>query len=696
MAKVQFRYGEHEVTLEAGEVARQADGAVLARMGDTMVLVTVVAKKEVAEAADFFPLTVNYQERTYAAGRIPGGFFKREGRPSEKEILFSRLIDRPVRPLFPEGFFHEVQIIATVISYNPDIDTDVPSLLGASAALRLAGLPMAATLAAARVAMADGRFILNPTITQIKNSPLDLVVAGTRDAVLMVEAEARQVPEETLLEAIFEAQGQFGIVVDAVEALASEFPPKAFSWKLPQDDEAVLAQLRDLSLSRFQEAYSIADKQERQDACDKARKAALTVFADAAMQKQNQAKRLIKQVEQEVVRHRILEGLSRIDGRSTRAIRPISIRPGFLPRTHGSCLFTRGETQALVVATLGTSKDEQVIDALSGEYTERFMLHYNFPPYCVGETGLVGSPKRREIGHGKLARKAISGVMPSSSTFDYTLRVVSEITESNGSSSMATVCGTSVALMDAGVPLSGHVAGIAMGLVKEGNHFSVLSDILGDEDHLGDMDFKVAGTSSGVTALQMDMKTTGINKEIMRLALSQAREGLGHILGIMAQAIPHPRSEVSRFAPRITVIKVAPEKIRDIIGKGGSVIRALCEATGTTIEVADDGTVKIAAITEEAAEAAKARIVSLTGELEVGQVLEGTVTKIFDFGALVAIAPGKEALVHVSQIAKTRVNRVEDHLSLGQKVRVKVMEPDEKGRARLSIRALLEEGVQGG
>jgi polyribonucleotide nucleotidyltransferase len=688
LVKKTFQIGGRDITLETGEVAKQADGAVLVNMEDTVVLVTVVGKKDTLPGQDFLPLTVNYQERTYAAGRIPGGFFKREGRPSEKEILISRLMDRPLRPLFAKNFTHEVQIIATVVSYAGTMETDIPSMIGASAALALAGLPVEATMGAVRVGYKDGQFLLNPSIAEMKDSALDLVVAGTDEAVLMVESEARELSESVMLDAVYFGHEAIREIVAAIDAFVDEAGVKVFPWQPPEINESLKQTIEEAFKADIEAAYGIAEKQLRHEKLDAIRAEAIERFAN---DDPNTIKGIFKELESQCVRQRILAGQPRIDGRSTRAIRPITIKPGFLPRTHGSALFTRGETQALVVATLGTERDEQIIDALMGEYSDRFMVHYNFPPYAVGETGQVGSPKRREIGHGKLAKRGLMAVLPEPSKFDYTIRLVSEITESNGSSSMATVCGGSLALMDAGVPIKTHVGGIAMGLIKEGSRFAVLSDILGDEDHLGDMDFKVAGTRQGVTALQMDMKTTGISKAIMEKALAQAREGLNHIITLMEEALPAPRSELSRYAPRILTFKINPEKIRDVIGKGGAVIRALIEETGCTIDIADDGTVKIGCTVPEAGEAAKEKILAIVTDIEPGAIYEGVVTKILDFGAFVALAPGKEGLLHISQIAKQRVNKVEDVLQVGQKVKVKVLPPDEKGRLRLSIRALLED-----
>ena len=690
--KKTFQYGRHQVTLETGEIARQADGAVIVNMDDTVVLVTAVAKTEVKPGQDFFPLTVDYQEKTYAAGRIPGGFFKREGKPTEKETLTSRLIDRPIRPLFPDGFFNEIQVIATVMSSNPDVDSDIPALIGASAALTLAGVPFNGPIGAARVGYIDGQYVLNPSNTELKNSKLDLVVAGTAHAVLMVESEAEQLPEDVMLGAVVYGHDQMQKVINVINELADEAGKDAWDWKAPEPQTALTEQMKGICGDELSSAYSIKQKQARMAAVDEVRNRvfAAMITEDMDTVQANVIKDLFHHLEAQVVRGRILAGEPRIDGRDTRTVRPITIRTGVLPRTHGSALFTRGETQALVVATLGTGRDEQTIEDLTGGYSEHFMLHYNMPPFATGETGRVGSPKRREIGHGRLAKRALYACLPAKEEFGYTIRVVSEITESNGSSSMASVCGGSLALMDAGVPMKAHVAGIAMGLIKEGNRFAVLTDILGDEDHLGDMDFKVAGTDNGVTALQMDIKIEGITKEIMQVALTQAREARMHILGIMnaAESSPH---EMSQYAPRIISIKINPEKIRDVIGKGGATIRALTEETGTQIDIAEDGTVKIACTSSEAGEAAKKRIEDLTAEVEVGRIYEGAVLKILDFGAIVNVLPGRDGLLHISQIAQERVNAVSDYLKEGQVVRVKVLEADEKGRLRLSMKAVAEE-----
>ncbi len=695
MAKVTktFQYGAHTVTLETGEIARQASGACLARMGDTVVLATVVAKREADPGKDFFPMTVDYQERTYAAGRIPHGFFRREGRPSENEILISRLIDRPVRPLFPEGFTNEVQIIVTVMSHHPDVDADIISLLASSAALMLSGAPFNGPVGAARVGYRDGQYLLNPSPKEVESSMLDLVVAGTDKAVLMVESEARMLTEEVMLGAVMFGHEQMQAAIQAIRELAKDAGAKRWDWHPPVDDAALKDAIKASFGQAISDAYGIAEKVARQDKMAELRNAAVGKFAAEGSAEGTKEKvlKLVGDLEYRTVRDRILSGNPRIDGRDTRKVRPITIRTGVLPRTHGSALFTRGETQGIVVTTLGTGKDAQMIDSLGGEYKDPFMLHYNFPPYSVGETGRVGSPKRREIGHGRLAKRAIIAVLPEMETYPYTLRVVSEITESNGSSSMATVCGTSLALMDAGVPIKAPVAGVAMGLIKEEARFAVLTDIIGDEDHLGDMDFKVAGTEQGITALQMDIKIEGITREIMEKALSQAKEGRLHILGEMNKALATPRAELSEFAPRIITIKINPEKIRDVIGKGGATIRAICEATGTTIDITDDGTVKIASVDAAAGQEAKRRVEEITSDIEVGMVYEGKVAKLMDFGAFVTILPGRDGLVHISQISHERVERVGDKLREGDQVRVKVLEVDRQGRIRLSMKALVEQ-----
>jgi polyribonucleotide nucleotidyltransferase len=690
--KKTFNFGRHQVTLETGEIARQADGAVLVTMDDTVVLVTCVGRREVKPGQDFFPLTVDYQEKTYAAGRIPGGFFKREGRPSEKEILTSRLIDRPLRPLFPSGFYNEVQVIATVLSINPEVDSDIPAMIGASAAVTLSGIPFDGPIGAARVGYLDGEYVLNPTKTELESSKLNLVVAGTEQAVLMVESEANELSEEVMLGAVVYGHEQMKAAIDAINELADEGGKDDWEWEPAASDSMLVDKLRALVESDYNEAYRLKSKSLRSTRLDEIKKKAwdACVLVDDNPADANVVRGILKEMEAKIVRGQILSGEPRIDGRNTRTVRPISIRPTILPRVHGSVLFTRGETQAIVTTTLGTGQDEQRIDALQGEYTERFMMHYNFPPFSTGETGRVGSPKRREIGHGRLAKRALLAVLPSKEEFGYTLRVVSEITESNGSSSMASVCGGCLALMDAGVPLKGHVAGIAMGLIKDGGRFAVLTDILGDEDHLGDMDFKVAGTERGITALQMDIKIQGITREIMKVALDQAREGRMHILGIMKQAVPGPRQEMSNYAPRIIKMKINPDKIREVIGKGGSVIQALTRETGTTIDIEDDGTISIACLSAEAGEDAMNRIRAITAEVEVGKVYEGPVLRLLDFGAIVQLLPGKDGLLHISQIAHERVNAVSDYLKEGQVVKVKVLEADDKGRVRLSRKALLD------
>lgn len=696
--KKSFQYGQHVVTLETGEIARQATGAVLVSMGDTVVLVSVVAAKEVKPGQDFFPLTVEYQERTYAAGKIPGGFFKREGKPSEKEILTCRLIDRPLRPLFPEGFYNDVQIIATVMSVDPEIDSDIPAMLGASAALAVAGVPFEGPMAAARVGYVDGQYILNPTKTQLATSQLDLVVAGTETAVLMVESEAAGLPEDVMLGAVVFGHEQSQAAINAILDLAEEGGKDLWDWQPAAKDEALIAQLRALSEEGLQAAYRIRQKQARTQAIDelKARVFAEVIPADADTLRVNQIKGVFKDLEAQIVRGQILDGYPRIDGRDNRTVRPITIRNSVLPRAHGSSLFTRGETQAIVVATLGTKQDEQRIDSIHGEHTDRFMLHYNFPPYSTGETGRVGVPKRREIGHGNLAKRALKAVLPSEADFGYSMRVVSEITESNGSSSMASVCGGCLSLLDAGVPLKAHVAGVAMGLIKDGNRFAVLTDILGDEDHLGDMDFKVAGTEDGVTALQMDIKITGITKEIMRVALDQAKAGRLHILGLMKASLGGAREELSAHAPRMITVRINPDKIRDIIGKGGAVIRALTEETGTSIDIADDGVITIASVDMAGAEEARRRIQAIAAEVVIGQVYEGKVTRLMEkngkmYGALVEVMTGKEGLLHISQVAHERVSNLTDYINVGDTVNVKVLEVDGTGRIALSMKVLLPE-----
>jgi len=690
-----FRYGDHEVTLETGEVARQADGAVMASMGDTAVLVTATAKKEAAPNAAFFPLTVNYQERTYAGGKIPGGFFKREGRPGEKETLTCRLIDRPLRPLFPDGFYNEVQIVATVVSVDPEINPDIPAMLGASAALAISGLPFAGPIGGVRVGHVDGDYVLNPTATQLQDSALDLVVAGTADAVLMVESEARQLSEDVMLGAVLFGHEQMQTAIDAINAMAEAVGKPAWDWQPPEKDEALAEAVRNAAASDVTAAYQIADKQDRQARLDEIADAVVAQLATeegAEGPDAGAVKEALGDLQKTTVRSRILDGEPRIDGRDTRTVRPLTIRTGVLPRTHGSALFTRGETQALVTATLGTARDAQMIDAIEGKYDDPFMLHYNFPPYSVGETGFMGSPKRREIGHGKLAKRAIMGVLPDlEKEFPYVMRVVSEITESNGSSSMASVCGSSLALMDAGVPVSAPVAGVAMGLIKDGDKFAVLTDILGDEDHLGDMDFKVAGSKDGITALQMDIKIGGITREIMQVALEQALEGRLHILAAMNDAISAPREEVSEWAPRIFTIKIDVDKIRDVIGKGGATIRSITEETGANVDIEDDGTINVSAVDKAAADLAIKRIEDITRDIEAGQIYEGKVVRLMDFGAFVNLVPGRDGLVHISQIANYRVEKVSDELAEGQTVRVKVLEVDRQGKIRLSMKALADE-----
>lgn len=683
-----FQYGQHTVTLETGEIARQASGAVVVSVEDTVVLATVVARKDAKPGQDFFPLTVDYLEKTYAAGKIPGGFFKREGRPSEKETLTSRLIDRPIRPLFPEGYLNEVQVIIHVLSVNPEIDPDIPAMIGASAALCIAGIPFAGPIGAARVGYANGQYILNPTTTELKTSQMDLVVAGTETAVLMVESEAQQLSEEVMLGAVVFGHDQMKVVIDAIHDLVAEGGKPEVEWAPAPKNEALIARIGELAGAKVRDAYQTREKSARQQ---KLKSLSSEVMAELAAAGEaadaGDVGNILFDMEAKVVRSQILDGEPRIDGRDTRTVRPISIRSSVLPRTHGSALFTRGETQALVVATLGTARDSQKIDALMGEYTDDFMMHYNMPPFATGETGRVGTPKRREIGHGRLAKRALIAALPNPEDFSYSVRLVSEITESNGSSSMASVCGGCLALMDAGVPMKAHVAGIAMGLIKEGGKFAVLSDILGDEDHLGDMDFKVAGTAAGITALQMDIKIQGITKEIMQVALAQAKEGRQHILGEMQKAMPTVKTELSDFAPRLITIRINPEKIRDVIGKGGAVIRALTEETGTQIDISDEGVVTIASVDAAAGQEAKRRIEELTASVEVGKTYDGTVLKLLDFGAIVQVMPGKDGLLHISQIANERVNAVADYLKEGQQVRVKVLETDERGRLKLSMKA---------
>ena len=692
-----FMFGQHEVTLTTGEIARQASGAVVVQMGDTVILATVVAKKETKPGQDFFPLTVDYIEKTYAAGKFPGGFFKREGRPSEHETLTSRLIDRPIRPLFPDGFFNEVQVIIHVLSVDPEINPDIPSMIGASAALTISGIPFKGPIGACRVGYVNGGFVCNPTVSQLKDSRLDLVVAGTERAVLMVESEADCLPEQTMLDAVMFGHQQMQVAINAIHELTAEAGKPAWDWQPAPKNEALIARVHEIAQADIEEAYTIRSKQAR---TEKLRsiyekvEATLTADAEAAgteVPDMNEVHGILFEMEAHVVRTNILEGKPRIDGRDTRTVRPIEIRQSILPRTHGSALFTRGETQALVLTTLGTKQDEQIIDSIMGESRDRFIMHYNMPPFATGETGRVGSPKRREIGHGRLAKRALKAVLPSPEEFNYSIRVVSEICESNGSSSMASVCGGCLSMLDAGVPLKDYVAGVAMGLIKEGNKFAVLTDILGDEDHLGDMDFKVAGTENGVTALQMDIKIEGITAEIMQAALAQAHEGRMHILGKMHEMAGDGAKELSVWAPRLLTLKINPEKIRDVIGKGGATIRGLCEETGCQIDIEDDGTVTIASNDTERANLAKKRIEDITADVEVGKVYEGPVIKLLDFGAIVGLLPGKDGLLHISQIANERVNQVSDYLQEGQTVRVKVIGFDEKNRPRLSMKALLNE-----
>lgn len=692
-----FRFGNHDVTLTTGEIARQATGACICQMDDTVVLATVVAKKETKPGQDFFPLTVDYIEKTYAAGKIPGGFFKREGRPSEKETLTSRLIDRPIRPLFPDGFFNEVQVIIHVLSADPAVDPDIPAMIGASAALAISGIPFRGPIGACRVGYINDEIVINPTTEELKTSRLDLVVAGTERAVLMVESEADILPEKTMLEAVMAGHKAMQVCIQAINELVAEAGKPAWDWQPAPKNEVLVARIVELCDAGLKEAYGIRSKQARTEklrevyaACE----AQLVADAEAAGTEapdMNEVHGILFELEAKLVRSNILNGEPRIDGRDTRTVRPIEIRQSVLPRTHGSALFTRGETQALVLTTLGTKQDEQIIDGLCEETHDRFMLHYNMPPFATGETGRVGSPKRREIGHGRLAKRALKAVLPTAEEFQYTIRVVSEITESNGSSSMASVCGGCLSMLDAGVPLKDYVAGVAMGLIKEGNKFAVLTDILGDEDHLGDMDFKVAGTAEGVTALQMDIKIEGITAEIMQAALAQAHEGRQHILGKMHEMAGGGAKELSDFAPRMISFKIDQDKIREVIGKGGATIRALTEETGTTINIEDDGTVTIASPDTARVEEARRRIEIITAKIEVGQIYEGTVQRLLDFGAIVQLLPGKDGLLHISQIANERVNQVSDYLKEGQQVRVKVIEADEKGRVRLSMKALLKD-----
>lgn len=692
-----FMFGQHEVTLTTGEIARQASGAVVVQMGDTVILATVVAKKETKPGQDFFPLTVDYIEKAYAAGKFPGGFFKREGRPSEHETLTSRLIDRPIRPLFPDGFFNEVQVIIHVLSVDPEINPDIPSMIGASAALTISGIPFKGPIGACRVGYVNGGFVCNPTVSQLKDSRLDLVVAGTERAVLMVESEADCLPEQTMLDAVMFGHQQMQVAINAIHELTAEAGKPAWDWQPAPKNEALIARVHEIAQADIEEAYTIRSKQSRTEklrAIYEKVEAQLTADAEAAgteVADMNEVHGILFEMEAHVVRTNILEGKPRIDGRDTRTVRPIEIRQSILPRTHGSALFTRGETQALVLTTLGTKQDEQIIDNIMGESRDRFIMHYNMPPFATGETGRVGSPKRREIGHGRLAKRALKAVLPSAEEFNYSIRVVSEICESNGSSSMASVCGGCLSMLDAGVPLRDYVAGVAMGLIKEGNKFAVLTDILGDEDHLGDMDFKVAGTENGVTALQMDIKIEGITAEIMQAALAQAHEGRMHILGKMHEMAGDGAKELSVWAPRLLTLKINPEKIRDVIGKGGATIRGLCEETGCQIDIEDDGTVTIASNDTQRAEFAKKRIEEITADVEVGKIYEGPVVKLLDFGAIIGLLPGKDGLLHISQIANERVNQVSDYLQEGQTVRVKVIGFDDKNRPRLSMKALLNE-----
>jgi polyribonucleotide nucleotidyltransferase len=683
----QFKYGEHLVTLETGEIARQADAAVMVDLAGTVVLVTAVGKREASPDTDFFPLRVDYQEKAYAAGKIPGGFFKREGRPSEKETLTARLIDRPVRPLFPEGFNNDVQITATVMSLNPEVDPDIAALIGASAALTLSGMPFKGPIGACRVGFIDEKYVLNPTASQLDDSLLDLVVAGTQNAVLMVESEADMLSEEEMLGAVVFGHEQMQTAINAIRELAAEVGVKAWDWTATGADEALVSLVKENAGAAVSAAYQIADKQARQQAVKQARTAVVEKLSADGQYAAKAVKALIEDLEYNTVRAMILNDAKRIDGRDLETVRPITIRTGVLPRTHGSALFTRGETQALVVATLGTGRDAQVIDAIEGEYKETFLFHYNFPPYCVGEIGMMGSPKRREVGHGRLAKRGVQAVMPDQEEFPYVIRVVSEITESNGSSSMASVCGSSLALMDAGVPTLAPVAGIAMGLIKEGDSFAILSDIMGDEDHLGDMDFKVAGSEDGITALQMDIKIDGITPEIMSKALQQAKKGRLHILGKMAEALSAPREQMSDYAPRIISFSIDPSKIRDVIGKGGATIRSITEETGASIDITDDGLVKVASVDREAGDEARRRIEQITAEVEVGKIYEGRVARLMDFGAFVTVLPGKDGLVHISQISDEHVEKVSDKLAEGDIVRVKVLEIDRQGRVRLSMKA---------
>ena len=693
-----FRFGDNDVTLTTGEVARQASGACVVQMGDTVVLATVVAKKEAKEGQDFFPLTVDYVEKAYAAGRFPGGFFKREGRPSEHETLTSRLIDRPIRPLFPDGFYNEVQVICTVVSADPEVDPDIPAMLGASAALQISGIPFKGPIAGCRVGYINGQYVCNPHVSQMADSKLDLVVAGTSRAVLMVESEADRLPEDVMLGAVSFGHQQMQVAIEAINSLVEEAGKPAWDWQPPAKNEALIARIRELAFDGLKAAYDIRQKQPRSEKIravyelvhETLKKDAEAAGAEPTFD-QNEVDGILFEMEAHLVRDRILRGEPRIDGRDTRTVRPIEIRMGVLPRTHGSALFTPAGTQSIALTTLGTKQDEQIIDGLTAESRDRFIFHYNMPPFATGETGRIGSPKRREIGHGRLAKRALAAVLPDYDDFQYTIRVVSEICESNGSSSQASVCGGCLSMIDAGVPLKGLVAGVAMGLIKEDNKFAILTDILGDEDHLGDMDFKVAGTEDGVTALQMDIKIDGITEDIMKLALAQAHDGRMHILGLMKEAVGSEKRELSTYAPRMITVKINPEKIRDVIGKGGSVIRGLVEETGCKIDVEEDGTVTISSADTAKAEEAKRRIEEIAAEVEVGQIYEGTVTRILDFGAIVQLLPGKDGLLHISQIANVHVDKVTDYLKEGQKVRVKVIEADEKGRVRLSMKALIND-----
>jgi len=684
-----FQWGQHTVTMETGEIARQSGGAVLLNMDDTVVLATVVAAKKAKEGQDFFPLTVDYIEKTYSAGKIPGGFFRREGRPSEGETLISRLIDRPIRPLFPEGFYNEVQVVVHVMSINPDVPADIPALIASSAALAISGIPFNGPMGAARVGYRDGQYLLNPNRSEQATSELDLIVAGTQAAVLMVESEAQQLSESVMLGAVVYGHEQSQIAINAIQELVRDAGKPEWDWKPAAKNEALIAKLQSLAEGPLRDAYQIRQKQARSTKIKEVVANVMTQLAADGEVDEVEVGNLLFEIEAKIVRSQILNGEPRIDGRDTRTVRPIEIRNGVLPRTHGSALFTRGETQALVVATLGTARDEQIIDALEGEYRDRFMFHYNMPPFATGETGRVGTPKRREIGHGRLAKRALVPVLPSMEEFAYSIRLVSEITESNGSSSMASVCGGCLALMDAGVPVKAHVAGVAMGLILDGNRFAVLTDILGDEDHLGDMDFKVAGTANGITALQMDIKVQGITKEIMQVALAQAQEGRLHILSKMQEAMSSVRTELSEHAPRMVSFKIHPDKIREVIGKGGATIQALTKETGCSIDIKDDGTVTIASTSAEGMALAKAKIEGITAEAEVGKVYEGPVVKLLEFGALVNILPGKDGLLHISEISTERVKDVKDFLQEGQVVRVKLLAADERGRLRLSMKALL-------